>query len=99
MGAKIEGVGSSTLRIAGSDRLHGARHAIMPDRIETGTYELAAAITGGTVDLEGARLEGIEAGDEQFRRTGVPTSQRNRSEERREGKTGVGTRGTLGVRH
>jgi UDP-N-acetylglucosamine 1-carboxyvinyltransferase len=55
MGAKITGAGTSTIRIDGVDRLHGARHAVIPDRIETGTYAMAVAMTGGDVMLEGAR--------------------------------------------
>ena len=51
MGARIEGIGSDRLTIEGVDRLHGAEHAIIPDRIETGTYACAAAITGGEVML------------------------------------------------
>ena len=49
MGARIEGIGSDRLTIEGVERLHGAEHAIIPDRIETGTYACAAAITGGEV--------------------------------------------------
>ncbi|SHF03694.1 UDP-N-acetylglucosamine 1-carboxyvinyltransferase [Kaistia soli DSM 19436] len=55
MGAKITGAGTSTIRVEGVDRLHGARHAVMPDRIEAGTYAMAVAMTGGDVLLEGAR--------------------------------------------
>ena len=51
MGARISGAGTDVIRIQGVDRLHGARHAIMPDRIETGTYLCAAAATGGDVRL------------------------------------------------
>jgi UDP-N-acetylglucosamine 1-carboxyvinyltransferase len=54
MGAMIAGAGTSTIRIQGVDRLTGARHAVMPDRIETGTYAFAVAMTGGDVLLEGA---------------------------------------------
>jgi UDP-N-acetylglucosamine 1-carboxyvinyltransferase len=54
MGARIAGAGTSTIRIDGVDRLGGARHAVMPDRIETGTYAFAVAMTGGDVLLEGA---------------------------------------------
>jgi UDP-N-acetylglucosamine 1-carboxyvinyltransferase len=57
MGAKIEGAGTSNIRIEGVSALHGARHAIIPDRIEAGTYAMAAAITGGRITLEGARLD------------------------------------------
>jgi UDP-N-acetylglucosamine 1-carboxyvinyltransferase len=61
MGARIEGIGSDTLTIHGVDRLHGATHEILPDRIEVGTYAIAAAITGGSMELRGARLELIVA--------------------------------------
>src|SRR5947199_4188767 len=47
MGAKIEGAGTSTIRIQGVDKLHGARHRIIPDRIEAGTFVIAGALTGG----------------------------------------------------
>jgi UDP-N-acetylglucosamine 1-carboxyvinyltransferase len=55
MGAKIEGIGTSTLHIDGVTELRGAEHDVLPDRIETGTYAMAAAITGGDVFLDGAR--------------------------------------------
>jgi UDP-N-acetylglucosamine 1-carboxyvinyltransferase len=61
MGAKIDGIGSDRLTVRGVARLHGARHTVIPDRIETGTYVMAAAATGGEVELAGARLEHIEA--------------------------------------
>ena len=51
MGAKIEGRGTSTLHVHGVDKLHGATHAVIPDRIEAGTFIVAAAITGGDVKL------------------------------------------------
>jgi UDP-N-acetylglucosamine 1-carboxyvinyltransferase len=57
MGARIAGTGTGRLEIVGVDRLHGATHAIIPDRIETGTYMMAAAATGGTVRLTGTRLD------------------------------------------
>ncbi len=56
MGAEITGIGSDRLTIRGVKALHGARHTILPDRIEAGTYACAAAITGGGVLLRGARL-------------------------------------------
>ena len=52
LGAKVTGAGTSTIRIVGVDRLGGARHAIIPDRIEAGTFMVAAAITGGEVLVE-----------------------------------------------
>jgi UDP-N-acetylglucosamine 1-carboxyvinyltransferase len=61
MGARIEGIGTGTLVIEGVGSLHGATHPIIPDRIETGTYACAAAITGGTVLLRGADLAHLSA--------------------------------------
>ncbi|MBO0711545.1 MAG: UDP-N-acetylglucosamine 1-carboxyvinyltransferase [Acetobacteraceae bacterium] len=61
MGARIEGIGSDRLTIEGVATLHGAEHAIIPDRIETGTYLCAAAITGGEVRLRHARAEHLGA--------------------------------------
>ncbi len=61
MGARIEGIGTDRLTIEGVRALHGATHAIIPDRIETGSYACAAAITGGSVHLRHARLEHLGA--------------------------------------
>ncbi len=61
MGAKIDGLGSSTLTIEGVDQLHGAYHSVVPDRIEAGTYAVAAAMTRGQVLLQGANPEHMEA--------------------------------------
>jgi UDP-N-acetylglucosamine 1-carboxyvinyltransferase len=61
MGAKISGVGSSTLRVQGIRELGGAEHTIIPDRIEAGTFLVAAAITQGDVELEGCAPEHLEA--------------------------------------
>ncbi|MFN0218581.1 MAG: UDP-N-acetylglucosamine 1-carboxyvinyltransferase [Hyphomicrobium sp.] len=55
MGVRIDGIGTAQLRIQGRDRLEGAVHTVLPDRIETGTFALAAAATGGDVKLEGAK--------------------------------------------
>ena len=55
MGAKIEGAGTSTIRIQGVERLHGAEHTIIADRIEAGTFLIAGAITGGDSDRHGLR--------------------------------------------
>src|SRR4029077_17513175 len=57
MGARIQGAGSSVITIEGVAELHAIEHAIIPDRIEAGTFAVAAALTGGDVLLEGARLE------------------------------------------
>jgi len=61
MGAEIEGVDTDRLVVHGRTSLHGAAHAILPDRIETGTYAAAVAITGGDVELVGARIDLVEA--------------------------------------
>ncbi|MET0251630.1 MAG: UDP-N-acetylglucosamine 1-carboxyvinyltransferase, partial [Novosphingobium sp.] len=61
MGARIEGIGSSNLTIHGVERLHGATYAVMPDRIEAGSYACAAAITGGEALLKGAKAEEMDA--------------------------------------
>jgi UDP-N-acetylglucosamine 1-carboxyvinyltransferase len=57
MGAQIDGIGTSTLRVQGRSRLEGAVHAVLPDRIETGTFAFAVAATGGDVVLQGARRD------------------------------------------
>jgi UDP-N-acetylglucosamine 1-carboxyvinyltransferase len=61
MGAAIEGAGTDRIVIRGAARLHGARHSVIPDRIETGTYVMAAAITGGALELVGAAPSDIAA--------------------------------------
>jgi|UniRef100_A0A8J4HB07 UDP-N-acetylglucosamine 1-carboxyvinyltransferase len=61
MGARVSGIGGDRLVIEGAAKLHGACHAIIPDRIETGTYLCAAAIAGGEIDLRGARLGDVAA--------------------------------------
>ncbi len=61
MGALIEGIGTDTLRVTGVDSLHGVEYAVVPDRIETASYAVAAAITGGRLELLGARMDLIEA--------------------------------------
>lgn len=54
MGGKVRGAGTGMIRIEGVDRMHGAKHNVIPDRVEAGTYMIAAAITGGDVFVEGA---------------------------------------------
>ena len=61
MGARIDGIGTDRLRICGVGRLHGTTHRIMPDRIETGTYIMAAAATDGEVRLTGTRIDFVAA--------------------------------------
>ena len=57
MGAKISGLGTSRVTIEGVDTLHAAEHAVLPDRIETGTYAFAAAVAGGEIELSGTRAD------------------------------------------
>ena len=73
MGARIEGHGSSRIRIQGVERLHAPRqpHAIIPDRIETGTFLCAVAATGGDVVLNGARADHLDAVIEKVREAGA----------------------------
>jgi UDP-N-acetylglucosamine 1-carboxyvinyltransferase len=61
MGAQIDGIGTDRLSVVGSGRLHGTAHRIIPDRIETGTYVMAAAATDGEVQLTGTRIDLIAA--------------------------------------
>ena len=61
MGAQIEGAGSSTLTIHGVERLHGAEYEVLPDRIETGTFLVGAAMTGGKVRARNARADTLDA--------------------------------------
>ncbi len=78
MGAQIDGVGTSTLRIQGVDGLSGAEHAVLPDRIETGTYAMAVAATGGDVLLERARGDLLETALDVLRGAGVEITATNR---------------------
>jgi len=71
MGADIHGIGTGTLRVRGKPQLHGARHRILPDRIETGTYAMAAAISGGDVELVGARPDLMSAALDALRGAGA----------------------------
>lgn len=71
MGARITGAGTDVITIEGVERLHGAAHAIMPDRIETGTFLVAAAATGGSVRLRGADAAILDAVLEKLREAGA----------------------------
>ncbi|ADZ71528.1 UDP-N-acetylglucosamine 1-carboxyvinyltransferase [Polymorphum gilvum] len=77
MGARIEGAGTGTIRIQGVERLSGHRHSVIPDRIETGTYAMAVAMTGGDVVLEGARGDLLEAALDVLRQTGAEITETN----------------------
>ncbi|WP_323765776.1 UDP-N-acetylglucosamine 1-carboxyvinyltransferase [Marinovum sp.] len=71
MGAQIEGEGSSTITIEGVDRLHGATHPVVTDRIELGTYMIAPAIAGGEVECLGGKLELVQSFAEKLDAAGV----------------------------
>ncbi|MGV8834106.1 MAG: UDP-N-acetylglucosamine 1-carboxyvinyltransferase [Devosia sp.] len=71
MGARISGIGTRTLTIEGVERLHGATVDVIPDRIETGTFAIATAMTGGNVLLKGARPEHLQAALDILAQTGV----------------------------
>jgi UDP-N-acetylglucosamine 1-carboxyvinyltransferase len=77
MGAKITGAGTSRIVIEGVPRLSGARHSVLPDRIETGTYAMAVAMTGGDVVLEGARPELLQSALDILADAGVDVSATN----------------------
>ncbi|WCT77277.1 UDP-N-acetylglucosamine 1-carboxyvinyltransferase [Novosphingobium humi] len=79
MGAQIEGIGTSELTIHGVKRLHGATYQVMPDRIEAGSYACAAAITGGEVELLGARADEMDATLAALREAGVHVEPRKDS--------------------
>jgi UDP-N-acetylglucosamine 1-carboxyvinyltransferase len=78
MGAKISGAGTGRIVVEGVAKLHGARHAVLPDRIETGTYAMAVAMAGGDILLQNARPELLQAALDVIARTGTtvtPTNQ------------------------
>jgi UDP-N-acetylglucosamine 1-carboxyvinyltransferase len=77
MGAQISGAGTSRITIKGVSRLRGARHSVLPDRIETGTYAMAVAMTGGDVMLEGARPELLQSALDVLARAGLEVSASN----------------------
>jgi UDP-N-acetylglucosamine 1-carboxyvinyltransferase len=77
MGAKISGHGTSRIVIEGVPKLSGARHSVVPDRIETGTYAMAVAMTGGDVLLEGARPELLQTPLDVLARAGATISSTN----------------------
>lgn len=76
MGASISGIGSEMLTIEGVDRLHGATYRVMPDRIEAGSYACAAAITGGAIELAGARASEMRATIAALEEAGVTVEER-----------------------
>ncbi len=71
MGADIEGAGTSTIRVRGKEKLHGAKHTIIPDRIEAGTFLVAGAITNGSLELTNCEPEHLNSIIAKLRETGV----------------------------
>jgi len=71
MGAKIEGAGTDVIKIEGVKKLHGGQHSVIPDRIETGTYMVAAAITGGNVKVRDTRPAMVDSIVEKLREAGA----------------------------
>ena len=74
MGAKITGAGTSTIRIKGVAKLHGAKHRIIPDRIEAGTFIIAGALTGGDINVTGCDPSHLSAILQKLTETGVKTA-------------------------
>jgi UDP-N-acetylglucosamine 1-carboxyvinyltransferase len=77
MGAKISGAGTSRILVEGVPKLNGARHRVLPDRIETGTYAMAVAMTGGELLLENARLDLLQAAFDVLGQAGVEVTPTN----------------------
>ena len=77
MGARISGIGTSRLIVEGVTRLGGARHSVLPDRIETGTYAMAVAMTGGDVLLQGARPELLQSALDTLKQAGAEVTSNN----------------------
>src|SRR5437870_6956179 len=77
MGARITGAGTSHIVVEGVPQLNGARHRVLPDRIETGTYAMAVAMTGGDVLLENARTELLQAAFDVLCQAGVEVTVTN----------------------
>ena len=78
MGAKISGLGTETIRIEGVKTLKGTTHAVVPDRIEAGTYIIAAGMTGGTLRLQNARIEHLSAALGLLSQSGIEVEQDGR---------------------
>lgn len=79
MGARIKGAGTGTIEIEGVEGLNGAEHTIIPDRIETGTFIVAAAITNGEIEITGCRPDHLTAVIEKLRSAGVEIEELNQS--------------------
>ncbi|MGA2854860.1 MAG: UDP-N-acetylglucosamine 1-carboxyvinyltransferase [Verrucomicrobiota bacterium] len=76
MGAKISGAGSPTITVTGVEKLHGAEHEVIPDRIETATFAIAAAATDGEITIQGARADHLRAVIDKLNEAGVSVEKR-----------------------
>ena len=79
MGARVEGAGTSTIRVQGVTRLHGARHRIIPDRIEAGTFIIAGALTGGDLNVASCNPQHLGSLLQKLEEAGVKTAQTSES--------------------
>jgi UDP-N-acetylglucosamine 1-carboxyvinyltransferase len=89
MGARIHGAGTSRIEITGVGRLNGARHAVLPDRIEAGTYATAVAMTGGDVLLEGVQTDLLQEAFDALTAAGATVTSDNRGVRVRRNGAGI----------
>ncbi len=89
MGARIKGIGTSRLEVQGVAALKGARHSVLPDRIETGTYAMAVAMTGGDVVLQGARADLLQNALDVLVQTGAEVTATNEGVRIRRNGSGI----------
>ncbi len=99
MGAQISGDGTSVIRIRGVESLHGAEHTIIPDRIETGTFLVAGAITGGHVEIRSCRAEHLSAVIEKLEEAGVVIERPAPSQLRASAPRGIKARDVITLEH
>ena len=89
MGARIEGAGTNRIVVEGVPRLDGAHHAVLPDRIETGTYAMAVAMTGGDILLQGARTDLLQSAFDVLTAVGAEVTQTDEGVRVRRDGTGI----------
>jgi UDP-N-acetylglucosamine 1-carboxyvinyltransferase len=99
MGAKISGDGSSTIRIQGVEKLHGAEHTIIPDRIETGTFLVAGAISAGEVQIRACRPDHLSAVIGKLEEAGVVVERQSPSRLKVTAPNGLKSRGVTTVEY
>ncbi|HEX2520814.1 MAG TPA: UDP-N-acetylglucosamine 1-carboxyvinyltransferase [Terriglobia bacterium] len=99
MGAKISGDGTSTIHIQGVEKLHGAEHTIIPDRIETGTFLVAGAISAGEVQIRACRADHLSAVIEKLEEAGVVVERQSPSQLKVTVPNGLKSRGVTTVEY